>query len=202
MIENGRNFEFIDNPSPDSKWVQFDKLSLSHDDLFKLSSVRNLDDQHINFGQQILKKQYPHIFGLKSSVYIEKSTYSYPEEDRRGKFIQIINIRDGCGHWIAVSNVLSSQLDKVTVYDSLYSTVNAYTQKLIKRLLKNGSIKIFLVRPQIQTGSHDCGLFALAFSTALAMGEDVFDVKYDQTAMRKHLQDCFERRQLKEFPKL
>ena len=106
------------------------------------------------------------------------------------------------GIGIAVSNVLSSQLDEVTVYDSLYSTVNAYTQKLIKRLLKNGSIKIFLVRPQIQTGSHDCGLFALAFSTALAMGEDVFDVKYDQTAMRKHLQDCFERRQLKEFPKL
>ena len=74
--------EFIDNPSPDSKWVEFHKLSLFLDDLNILSTGRNLDDQHINFGKQILKKQYPHIFGLKSSVYIEKSTYSYCEEER------------------------------------------------------------------------------------------------------------------------
>ena len=40
---------------------------------------------------------------------------------------------------------------------------------------------------QLQVGSADCGLFALAFASVLAAGGHPSAYHYDQQAMRKHL---------------
>ena len=98
--------------------------------------------------------------------------------------------------------MVGGEVAEVTVYDSLSNTANKYTKDLLKRLLKNTTIKIFVVRPQIQNGYNDCGLFALAFATSLANGEDLSNIKYDQSLMRKHLQVCFENKELNSFPRL
>ena len=88
------------------------------------------------------------------------------------------------------------------MYDSLNKVVSKSTIDLLKRLLKRRNIDVFLVQPQLQTGINDCGLFALAFCTSLALGEDLSEIKYDQARMRMHLENCLEAKQLSSFPKI
>ena len=57
-----------------------------------------------------------------------------------------------------------------------------------------------MVRPQIQSGYHDCGLFALAFSMSLVTGQDVFNIIFDQAEMRRHLEECFVAKHTTAFP--
>ena len=45
---------------------------------------------------------------------------------------------------------------------------------------------------QMQAGGSDCGLFAIAFATSLCYGQSAGNFHFDQSAMRKHLINCFE----------
>ena len=54
----------------------------------------------------------------------------------------------------------------------------------------------------IQSGSYDCGLFAIAFATALALGEKPELFFFDQWNMRAHLRQCLESGEMKMFPVL
>ena len=44
---------------------------------------------------------------------------------------------------------------------------------------------------QQQTGSSDCGVYAIAFAVHAALGDDVKHLELDQTRMRSHLLQCF-----------
>jgi hypothetical protein len=44
---------------------------------------------------------------------------------------------------------------------------------------------------QIQTGESACGLFALAFATSLAFGDDPSSIAFEQSLLPQHLQNCF-----------
>lgn len=53
---------------------------------------------------------------------------------------------------------------------------------------------------QKRVGSHDCGLFAIANTTALANGVDPATLKFQQAKMRKNLQLWLENQKLTMFP--
>ena len=53
---------------------------------------------------------------------------------------------------------------------------------------------------QQQKGSSDCGVYAIAFAVHAALGNDVKDLKFDQTQMRNHLLQCFRKKELVRFP--
>ena len=55
-------------------------------------------------------------------------------------------------------------------------------------------------RGLITSWNNDCGVFALAFCTSLARGEDLSDLKFNQDVMRKHLETCFYKKNLFTFP--
>ena len=83
--------------------------------------------------------------------------------------IQIFNIQKN--HWICAAK--SEGKAKVLVYDSAYTK---WDGNLLSPLLKQfqcgrDSIKI-IDGVQKQTGSADCGLFAIAFATSIAFGKD------------------------------
>ena len=44
---------------------------------------------------------------------------------------------------------------------------------------------------QIQKGSQDCGLFAIAIATALLNGLDMSQITFCQYDMKQHLISCF-----------
>ena len=180
-------------------WVKCGSYSLLFHDRNKLRDGNDLSDMHMNFGQMLIKQQYPNINGLKCTLQITKRSYRYPDCERQGSFLQVIHT--GGNHWVLASNV-NDTVSEITVYDSLHNTVDKCTLDLLKHLLNNVHIKVFAIQPQIQEGPHDCGLFALAFCTSLAAGEDLLNIKFDQKRMRQHLEMCFENKQLTSFPKI
>ena len=48
---------------------------------------------------------------------------------------------------------------------------------------------------QQQFGSCDCGLFAIAFTLHLAMGDDPQHILFEQSQMRSHLLKCFQKKE-------
>ena len=56
----------------------------------------------------------------------------------------------------------------MNVYDSLYDSIDEDTQKNIKFLFKDESIKVEMIKVQKQCGGDDCGLYAIANAMQLA----------------------------------
>ena len=59
---------------------------------------------------------------------------------------------------------------------------------------------VLLTGVQKQSGSADCGVFAIAFATSIALGKDPSKNIYTQSLMRKHLADCLIHTSFKLFP--
>lgn len=74
--------------------------------------------------------------------------------------------------------------------------------KFISNLFQCGSDKLSIkvAHSQKQRGSSDCGLFAIAFATAIAFGISPMKLKLRQEAVRAHLVHCFDKNHLSPFP--
>jgi len=59
--------------SVDPVWVKFKGLSLTEVDKANVISGKALTDMHINVAQEIIKRQFPHISGLQSTLVISKA---------------------------------------------------------------------------------------------------------------------------------
>ena len=105
-------------------------------------------------------------------------------------------------HWIVATTISSSSSETIYVFDSLYTSIDAPTSDLIKRIF-NGAPEIVMKDCQKQIGTKDCGLFAIAIATTLASSRDIkhtCNVTYNQSTMRGHLIKCFENYYLSPFP--
>ena len=107
--------------------------------------------------------------------------------------LQIVHTRGN--HCILASNI-NCESGVVSVYDSLYESIDETTRKLILGMFHASSIN--LVESQKQEGIVDCGLFAIATATSLAHGANPED--YMQSEMRQHLVNCIESGLLTMFP--
>jgi Ulp1 family protease len=67
-------------------------------------------------------------------------------------------------------------------------------------LFGKGQSSIIHVNVQKQSGIKDCGLFAIAMSTALLFNIDVTAVYFHQLEMRQHLHACFKTGLMSPFP--
>ena len=85
------------------------------------------------------------------------------------EFVQILNT--GHGHWVTVSTIGVAH-PTVCVYDSLYSSAGTRLEAQIASLIQTEEPEISLefVDVTVQAGTYDCGLFAVAFAAALALG--------------------------------
>ena len=53
---------------------------------------------------------------------------------------------------------------------------------------------------QQQSNTADCGVFAIAFATAICNGQDPEKLLFKTSDMRKHLNDCLEDKKMWQFP--
>ena len=105
-------------------------------------------------------------------------------------------------HWVTVSNI-GCQSGCVKIYDSLPNCdVPTCTKEQIAALLIHQQKDITIEFPtmQVQSGSADCGLFALAFATTLCAGNNPAHVNYTQHLLRAHLYECFIQNSISPFP--
>ena len=91
---------------------------------------------------------------------------------------------------------------EVLVFDSLYVCAPTLAKAQIASLLatQHPVITLNFVDVQMQSGTYDCGLFAIAHATALALGEQPGNYLYDQPKMRKHLYKSFQTKTMTLFP--
>ncbi len=71
---------------------------------------------------------------------------------------------------------------RVLVYDSVYNSVERSTKMQIASIMHTSEKRIHLNIPnkQYQKGSSDCGLFAIAYATDIAHGNDPIGYRYKQ----------------------
>lgn len=62
----------------------------------------------------------------------------------------------------------------VIVFDSTYSSLNKITKTLLARLVNSRQrvINVKVAKTVKQSGTSDCGVFAVAYATSLAFGQD------------------------------
>ena len=124
--------------------MKFEDIVLSHDDCRILEGGDLLNDEHMNFAQRILKKQFPHINGLRLTLLQNQENIS-----ETSNAIQIFNIKKN--HWICAAK--SEGKAKVLVYDSVYTKWdgNSLSPLLKQFRCGRGNIKIIDGVPQKQT---------------------------------------------------
>jgi len=118
---------------------------------------------------------------------------------QRGEFVQILHT--GHGHWMTVSTI-GMKLAEVQAFDSMYMSVPTMAKAQIANLIttEESAINVLLMDVQMQSGGYDCGLFSIAFATALVFGKQPEHFLFDQQKMRAHLIECLERQELSMFP--
>ena len=159
-----------------------------------------LTDIEINFAQSQLKNQFPKLNGFASPLYQEKKL-ELTEASVQNK-LQIIHCKSR-QHWI-VASTLNCTLGEVKVYDSLFYNCDEETECIITNLFQCGSkkIRVKVARSQKQKGATDCGVYAIAFATAIAHGINPSKLKLKQGDMRAHLVRCLTEEHFTVFPSL
>ena len=86
---------------------------------------------------------------------------------------------------------LSPSSDLMKQIRVLYSPDITITPTVLKAELRS-----------IQSGSKDCGLFAVAYAVEIAYGNDPAKFIFKQSAMRQHLHNCLTSKSMSAFPKV
>lgn len=178
--------------SSSKPWLSAGQITLSEMDRNAITRGEMLNDNHINFAQELLKIQFKHLSGLCSTLLLAKKNRLQPATDA----VQIIHTRGN--DWI-VASTIGCLPNEVMVFDSLYSSIDQPTLDLLKQLFGE-DVKVKLEKCPQQTGVRDCGVFAVAVSTLLANLLQPSQSQFNQESMRDHLLECFESHCLKPFP--
>lgn len=184
-----------------SKSVDYWKkeLNLFPSDKHCIESGGWLNDNIIMAAQVLMQRKYPQINGLQTPILGE--TLAFDVHVAGSQFVQVLNVSRN--HWIMVTSIGCDVPNQVKVYDSLPSMdVPWRTKQQIASLLFSNCHEIKLLFPnvQLQQGSMDCGLFALAFSVSLCAGQDPSTTNYIQNQFRNHLLSCLEASEISPFP--
>ena len=126
---------------------------------------------HLSAVQFLLKRQFLQINGLKdTALVLREGNTTVPGS------VQVLHINGN--HWITISTIdtiVAPHYD-VTVFDFVNFTLSRSAQVLIAKLLKTPkktiAVKFANLNKQLQAGFDDCGVFATAYSTALAHGQN------------------------------
>ena len=121
--------------------------------------------------------------------------------EQSDEWLQIIH--DGSNHWVCVAKGFI-QPNHVLVYDSMpiKPRKNDHMLSCMSSLLCTPDEKMtYIIKScQHQSNGYDCGVFAIAFATSLANGEDHTTRVYNQKKLRAHLVDCMASGILTPFP--
>ena len=152
-----------------------------------------LNDLVINAARTMLKEQFPELMGLQSTLLLKKPQ---PRFQGNKPYVQIIFDRED--HWI-VASTLFARSGQVKLYDSVFTTIDKETKAVISNLYGPEMLPR-LVSICKQKGGTDCGLFAIAIATTLALGLDPAEITYQQSSLRHHLVKCLEDGKFTMFP--
>ncbi len=106
-----------------TRWLQLADLQLSRADEKMLVEGGWLNDKHIDFAQCLLRKRFPSLGGLRSTLLQSKET-----QIGISRGVQIVHSHGN--HWI-VASTINCQQGEVAVFDSLYASIDESTKAVI-----------------------------------------------------------------------
>ena len=170
-------------------WIE--NLDLTENKGIILSN-QDLHDGIIGAAINLIQGQFPILVIQSPSLYFASGFEYCPYET-----IQIIH--NNVHHWI----LLSSFNGEVKIFDSLNTDPTVETLQQIKQLFSpDNAFPQYQLSPcRKQVGTIDCGVFAIACSIDILFGNNPSEIVYDQSKLRQHLVDCFEKGTLTTFPK-
>ena len=165
-----------------------------------------LTDMTINLAQNMLFNQFPCIQGFEDTGV--GRVFNFSKHSGKDPYIQIIHT--GSLHWVCFSNAnrhQELQRNDVDVYDSLNSrgNINFLIKSQIADFLYCGDFQelhAYMQPVQQQSNGTNCGLFAIAYATALAYSRDPTKVYFDEEKMRIHLHECIVNGKITPFPEV
>ena len=170
-------------------WLTLNDKYLIDEDKAIITLGKNLTDKHINFAQEILKKQFVFANGLMSTLNLEATAPVNPTN-----YKQIVHTKGN--HWIVFSTI-GCLPNNVLIYDSLYANIDETTTALLHTMFgDNITYEVKIAAKQV--GLNDCGLFAIANCVSLLHWCQPGN--YVQQRMRLPLQQCFEQKSFLKFP--
>ena len=90
--------------------------------------------------------------------------------------------------------------NEVKICDSVFSSPDLETQTICLNLFDIAKKPKLTYEPvQKQEGGDDCGVFSIAFATALAHGLNPVGIHFVQSDMCQHLLQCYEQKSLTPF---
>ena len=153
-----------------------------------------LTDSIINTAQKLLQMAHA-TSGFQSVTHGLIMTYDNTERE----FVQILHTR--IGHWVTVSTI-GTVHQTVKVHNSLYTSASISLQSQMACILatKEAETTLNFVDVPMQSGASDCGVYAIAFATALAQGKHPECYVFSQHKMRAHLRRCLTGGRMEMFP--
>jgi len=177
----------------EGRWLQIEKFILTPSDRSLLVEGKRLNDHHINFAQCLLKKQFTDVSGLLLSLLQGKR-----QQVKIKNGIQIVYLNNRL-HW-CVASTISCAKNEVKVYDSVFSSPDSEMRTICLNLFDVAKKPKLTYQPvQKQEGGDDCGVFSIAFATALLHNQNPVNVQFVQSSMCSHLLQCFEQQLLTPF---
>lgn len=163
-----------------------------------------LNDQHIDFANRLLKKQFSNMQGLETPL-LGASFRGFSVSSLAGPVVQIHHVSH---HW--VTSYRAPQDELVYVYDSMLHfdsnkqpIVDGVLVGQLRQMYGNGTSKALDVGCCFVTQQRngvDCGVFAIGFATDLCLGLDPCIRQYDVRGMRRHTKQCFKSCTMQEYP--
>ena len=158
-----------------------DSLNIKMSDRSLVEEGLELNDRAMDAVSQLLKNQFPHLKGLQLTLVIKTPEHC----DFVGLHCNSVQInhQESRHHLIACA-VKDSE---IFIYDSLQPErqLPSDTKQVLQNLY--GNVKNFITTDVTQqTGGVDCGLFAIAFITAISHGIEPEDFCFNQQLLRKH----------------
>jgi hypothetical protein len=183
----------------------FDEVELSsrklytiqeNDTMLSLKHSQWLTNIQIYRFFKLLKAQYPCISGLfdPNPFELQKFGKAYSKQD---KIVFVCNI-DDC-HWATVSN-LNFPDNTWNIYDSLKYEKEYFTHIFKQLLPDNDFVFLNFMNVKSQNGHTDCGLFALAYATALCNQKDPCNMEFKQNELTNHYNMCVQQGHSTLFP--
>ena len=185
-------------------WVRFGSLILTIEDRNVVREGKELNDKHTDMAQSLIKHQFTEtrIEGLISTLlFTNKDCHAIFPPVAGFPIIQTIHSHGN--HWIVDTS--DGLTNKVSVYDSMYSTIDTSTKELIARNFGITAIEfeVVLDTPK-QNGIKDCGVFIIATCVSLAdyycNQHATLSLSFNQNVMRDHLIECYMNKCMKLFP--
>ena len=167
QVINVETYAFVASPVKRRAWIVTGNYTLTQKEREILMSPAGwLSDPIINAAQLHLKEESG-LLGFQETTLGMTLAYDV----LWGGFIQIVH--DGFGHWLTISTIEATSSTEVFIYDSMYASISTNVKRQIETIMAQPEEKITvkMMDVQKQVGGSNCGLFAIAFATALINGK-------------------------------